>query len=93
MKLLSKYLSWFIKISVVLALALWLMDKNDMQTFWIFVVLWFLHYLQNSHHEALIAKLDSDKKQLEEQMLVLARIHDKLQNLENIALSSKGINL
>jgi hypothetical protein len=60
-----KWLGWIVAVFVVLGLAEWLQNKNDIQTFWIFVVLWAMQYIHNARHQELMNRLSSMQAKLD----------------------------
>jgi len=66
MKVFWKVISWVISAVIFLGVATWLMDKNDIQTFWLFVILLMMQYVQNARHEELIAKMGRMQATLDE---------------------------
>ena len=65
MKKFLKWLSWFVAVIVVLGFAEWLQDKNDIQLFWVFVVLWAMQYIHNARHQELMNRLNAMEAKLD----------------------------
>lgn len=65
MKFFWKCTSWVFSAVLLLAFAAWLLDKNDIQTFWIFVLLWAMQYIQNARHEEMMTKLQALQEKLD----------------------------
>lgn len=59
MKLFWKFTGWAVSTVLLFAFAAWLLEKNDFQTFWVFVLLWLMQYIHNTRHEALMKRLES----------------------------------
>ena len=65
MKFFWKCTGWVASTALLLAFAAWLLEKNDFQTFWVFVILWVMQYIHNLRHEALMKKLESMQVKLD----------------------------
>jgi hypothetical protein len=65
MKFFWKCTGWAFSGVLVLAFAAWLLDKNDIQTFWVFVLLWLMQYIHNIRHEELMKKIQSMQEKLD----------------------------
>lgn len=65
MKFFWKCTRWGFSAVLTLAFAAWLLDKNDIQTFWIFMVLWAMQYIHNFRHEEMMMKLQALQEKLD----------------------------
>jgi hypothetical protein len=65
MKKVLKWLGWIVVVFVVLGFAEWLQNKNDIQLFWVFVVLWAMQYIHNARHQELMNRLSAMQAKLD----------------------------